>query len=493
MANKTPGSFLEENKEILLLFLIMAFALNFRMMLLGLHRLHADECLYAAHGIRIVTHGDLGLNGGLGVDKPPVMFYSIALSFLINGISENAARLPNIIYSLIAVFYIYKLALILYKNGAMALLSAFFAAFSVTFTLFSATAFLDISMAAFFILSLYMAAIGRFKASAVFYALSICSKPMTLFLLPLYALFLVLEDGYPQVLSRAKEILKGFLYVLAPLVLWDGLIATPRWGLFKYFRTEQPEVMNLSNDIAGRFNVWLGYSEHILNNYAFFFIAVAGLLALAAWGIAAKKSGSNLKNDSFFLVSIFYTYLLITLVRFRQYDRYIIVLVPFLPAALARVVYEFVSIFRNSKARAAVLAGILAFYMHYMCVLPGSGLKFGALYDGSDGFDRVASYIKHNSGQGTQLIYYGDALSWYGFFYLPDEKFYRLISVFNKEELERALAYFNGRNLIVIDSQARKPEEIDYLKKNFSLAYSADDGRNGREKYLVFENVKKTP
>ena len=184
---------MEDSKKIsvsfILLLVVLAFALNYRAQLLGLHRLHMDESLYSAYAVRMVHHGDLSLNGGLQVDKPPLYFYSIALSFLVNGISENSARIPNIIFSLITIFFIYRLAILVFRNAAAAVMSAFFLSLSSYYILFSVSAFQDVSMTAFFIISLCCAAEGKHGRSAVFYGLSLACKPATLFMLPLYAVF----------------------------------------------------------------------------------------------------------------------------------------------------------------------------------------------------------------------------------------------------------------------------------------------------------------
>ncbi len=461
-------------------------------MLLGLHRLHQDECLYSAYAIRMVTHGDISMNGGLGVDKPPLFFYAIAASFLINGISENAARLPNIIFSLLAVFYLFRLARLIYRDRLTPLLSAFFAAFSVMFTIFSVTAFQDISMTAFMVISFYYLKQGRHFKSGIFYAVSIACKPMTLFLLPLYIAFIIMEEGPDGAIKQVKNYAKAFAFVFVPLVLWSALLANPRWGMFTFFIKQQPEAMQASNDIAARLGVWIKYSGPLLNGYYFLLAAVAGLAAVCAAGFF-RKDRTEQKYDLFFLACILFTYFIFSFLKFRQYDRYVVVLVPFLSLALARTISFGVSFFKDNRYK-YIAAGLAVFiYIIPMRGLPDSKLDMGALFSRADGFERVASYVKHNSGQGTQLIYFGHALAWYGYFYLSDEKFYRLISVFNKEELRIALDYFKGRNLIVVDSRDRAPEEIVHLKNNFRLAYPAADPGTGLEKFLVFENLKKTP
>jgi len=63
-----------DKKIYTILFVILAIATVVRINLLGLHRMHMDECLYSNYAMRMVDRGDLLLNGGLQVDKPPLFF-----------------------------------------------------------------------------------------------------------------------------------------------------------------------------------------------------------------------------------------------------------------------------------------------------------------------------------------------------------------------------------------------------------------------------------
>jgi len=96
------------NKKMWLgLILISAFFVRFTHF--GIHRFHEDEALYASWGIRIFEHYDLLLNGASGVDKPPLLFYLQAIAYLFFGITENAARIPNLIAGVVSVSLIYKI------------------------------------------------------------------------------------------------------------------------------------------------------------------------------------------------------------------------------------------------------------------------------------------------------------------------------------------------------------------------------------------------
>ena len=84
------------------------------------------------------------------------------------------------------------------------------------FVLFSVTAFQDISMIMFFIMSLTFACENRFKLSAVLYACSIACKPMTLFLFPVYAYFIFMFAEIKPYKKNIMDIIIGMLYVFIP-------------------------------------------------------------------------------------------------------------------------------------------------------------------------------------------------------------------------------------------------------------------------------------
>jgi 4-amino-4-deoxy-L-arabinose transferase-like glycosyltransferase len=58
--------------------------------------------------------------------KPPFALWCIALSFKVFGVSEWAARIPSLLFSMGCVFLTYRIALLLFKDEKLAVLAAFF-------------------------------------------------------------------------------------------------------------------------------------------------------------------------------------------------------------------------------------------------------------------------------------------------------------------------------------------------------------------------------
>lgn len=478
--------FISKNREAVAVFVIMLLALNFRVLLLGLHRLHMDECLYASYAIRMLNHGDLTLNGGLIVDKPPAFFYFLALSFLINGISENAARLPNIIFSLVTMFYIFKLAKKMYPKDTVTPFAAiFFLAFSVFYTLFSVTAFQDISMLAFMLISFYYVKEEKYFLSAFFYSFSIACKPMTLFLLPIFVYISIMQAGRKITLKIFMEYIKGAAVVFVPMVIWSALLANPRWGVFTFFITQQPDVMSVSENTAGRLMQWIKDSGYVLNNFVWLAMAPAGMVISLAVS-AVKKDRDSLKNDIFLLLSFIFIYFLLSFVKFRFFDRYLLVVVPFACLMLARGVSLIHSV--TGKKTFAVIAMVMAFvYIFPMRNLDKSDFQTGALFRDSDGFEKVADFVRGKPE--TTLIYFGHTISWYGYFYLPDEKFHSVKTAFSINQLREFLEAGKESTYVVVNARHRNPEEIKAMQEWLRIVFTSGSEESLGEKYIILERI----
>lgn len=461
---------------------ILFVSLTIRMNLLGVHRMHMDECLYSSYAIRMVTHGDIGMNGGLQVDKPPVMFYILALSFLVNGITENAARMPGIFMSLFLVFFVHGIVLRIFKNSYTALLAAAFTGFSVYNAAFSATAFQDMPMTMFFVVSLCMAYDRRPAASSVFYWLSVMSKPMTLFLFPLYASFIfIYAGGIKGIKNDFWQYLKGALYVTVPVILWSAFLANPRFGIFLFFVTQQPEAMGISASFIQRMLTWFSMSGFILNSY--YFLVMAPLLAVAAAVIyTVKKDTENLKAGLFVFFAVIYCFAIFSLLKFRQYDRYLLIIQPFLSMMLAWGFVSLIDTVKNRNLRPALAAVLITAFLLPALHIQESGYKGGALFDRSDGFEKAAAFLKKYESRDNEIRYMGGTLSWYGYFYLAESGFSSALPYYSAESILKEKS--NGRVFIVLDTSETEKNEMEMIAKKCRMVFSAP-GNYGE--FLIYE------
>ena len=106
----------QKPETVLLLICAVAFAL--RLGPLFDNRFHPDEALFSTWALRIARGENLLLTG-VPVDKPPLLIYFTALSFFIFGQSELAARVPNLIASVVSVVLVWRLGLSQLKTGKL--------------------------------------------------------------------------------------------------------------------------------------------------------------------------------------------------------------------------------------------------------------------------------------------------------------------------------------------------------------------------------------
>ena len=117
---------------------------------------HADEALFALWARLIAVWRD-PLLLTQAVDKPPLLFYLQAPFYPLLGPVEWAARLPNLIASLLLVPLVALLAWRIYRNEWVALIAGLIVALSPLGIQFSATAFTDPLLTALLMASLVVA------------------------------------------------------------------------------------------------------------------------------------------------------------------------------------------------------------------------------------------------------------------------------------------------------------------------------------------------
>ena len=195
---------LQNPKPEIILLLICALAFALRLGPLFDNRFHPDEALFSTWALKIAQGQNLLLNG-VPVDKPPLLIYLTALSFFIFGQSELAARLPNLIASVISVPLVWWLGIGTLGNGRLGtgrlvggrsddqstlcqstrLVPPLLLALSPFAILFAPTAFLDPLMVMLGLASLVAASRGRAGWAGILLSLSFATKVQGLFFLPL--------------------------------------------------------------------------------------------------------------------------------------------------------------------------------------------------------------------------------------------------------------------------------------------------------------------
>lgn len=142
--------------------------------------LHEDEAIYAAWALAL--RGDWWLSQ-TPVDKPPLFFYPLALSLALFGPTEAAARFPNLLATVAAAFFVYRLVVVF--RGRTSAAGAVFLFLAAPLTqAHVASAFTDPLMLALALGAAERAHAGRARASGLLLGLALVTKPTALFLSP---------------------------------------------------------------------------------------------------------------------------------------------------------------------------------------------------------------------------------------------------------------------------------------------------------------------
>ncbi|MCP4627270.1 MAG: glycosyltransferase family 39 protein [bacterium] len=241
----------QTQKETVFIFTLVAVCLILFFFNLGNRALwDIDEGKHAATSKDMVLSGDWvtpKYNGEKFYDKPPLHNWFVAISFLIFGFNEFAARLPAALLGMGCVFITYLLGRRIFGPTA-AFLSSLVLASSVEFFVLSRTVVHDISLAFFITLALTLFYLGyenekhRKPYFLVGYAamgLSVLAKGPVGILLPaaIIGLFLILKKQLRFL--REMQVGWGMLVVLAVAAPWYILISIKDPDYLSYFFLKQ--------------------------------------------------------------------------------------------------------------------------------------------------------------------------------------------------------------------------------------------------------------
>lgn len=142
--------------------------------------LHEDEAIYAAWALRLPADPLLSL---IPVDKPPLVFFPLALALALLGPQAWAARLPNLGWTLLAAWAVARL--VGHGRPRMAAAGAALLFLAAPLTLaHAASAFTDPAMVALVLIAAVAAQAQRPRAAGALLALATLAKPTALLLAP---------------------------------------------------------------------------------------------------------------------------------------------------------------------------------------------------------------------------------------------------------------------------------------------------------------------
>jgi 4-amino-4-deoxy-L-arabinose transferase-like glycosyltransferase len=407
-------------------------AFGLRLGPLWANRFHSDEALYASWALAI-AYGRDRLLAWAAPDKPPLLFYLMAVAFFILGHTEVAARLLGLMAGVISVALMWQLRLDGSGRPSASRMAALAMALSPMAIAFSPTAFLDPLMAMFMLASLVASTHRRSGWAGVFLGLAAATHVQALIFLPLVMACVILgrparppSASLPWILGGAYtlQFLAGLALPLVFVLLWDRVRGgTPFW-------------IQQTINYGGIRTIYAGEAMPRLIGWTSFLPYLFGwpLLAVLAMGLPLLliydlTLAARTWAAAFDLVLIAFAlgYLLLHwLLAFPVWDRYIFGLVPvmcWLVGRLAGLFIKRLAIWLRSPRAAACVAValVLAMMISPATQAAQSQLPVGGDHGPHDGIDDVAGYLR---GFSYGAVVYDHWLGWTLRYYLWDARVY---------------------------------------------------------------------
>ncbi len=395
-----------------LLLLLLAGALQFQQLGRDI-RFHPDEAHFMTFARGAAVNGDWLLPGAL--DKAPLTIYLSAISMVATGLladdngvlhldplqGEFAARLPNVMLALLLVGLMMRLSRVVFHDEAAALAAGLLTALSPYILAFGATAFTDMGLLFFFVLTLYCLACQRFGAAGIALGLAFCCKQQALLLLPLVLLLLMAQQQVRRAAVIRLTLPLGLLSLL--LLVWDA--ARPGTSVFLLGTVNNLPAQWIAApaEWLGRLLEWARLGAWLLGPP----IVTATLLGLAILGRFAADVAPRKPSDTRnYLIYIVAYIILHSALAFNQYDRYLLLVLPplilvvsgHLPALLRRA--------RFYKSLSLSLALVLVFIALWSLRL---GLPIGGDRGAHDGIKDLARALNNKP---VATVIYDPWLGW---------------------------------------------------------------------------------
>lgn len=410
--------------------LIVALAAILRISLIAVNRFHGDEALYSHWGLVIASGKDVFLRMGMIVDKPPVFLYTLALFFKVFGRTETAARLPNVIASLVSIVIVYAIALELFGRRA-ATLSAIFLTFSPFDIQFAPTAFTDPLMVTLAFASCLLALKRRYLAAGMVFGLAVMTKPTAVIFAPLLLYFAVLPLRTTESRRRLgwSPLLLGLGFggVILAVVCWDVVI---RINCINFLSASAARYGGLHvaplERLLPRLKDWMKHLQYLTGSRVLNITWIVGMICLLAYGLWRRRVREGWASDWVLAGFCLYFVAIHTLLTFGIWDRYLLGLAPLVAILLSRVVLLPHDMLSQGKefalAKVAYFVVLGAFLVvtlsHPTQVALRYGFPVGGDHGSFQGIDDVADYLKGNAQAGSVVFH--KWLLWHYMFYLFD-------------------------------------------------------------------------
>ncbi len=484
---------------------ICLLALALRLGPLFDNRFHPDEALYSTWSLAI-ARGENVLLTGVPIDKPPLLIYLNAISFFVFGQSELAARVPNLLASVVSVALVWKLgrsklgisrlvngqpvasqlvsqSTNLLSNQFTKVLPPLLFALSPFAISFAPTAFLDPMMIMFGLASLVAASRGRLGWAGILLGLSFATKVQGLFFAPLVLVFS--RQGDKETREQGALLLKyalGFGIVALLVLAWDRA----RGGLpFWVQQTINYGDIRLAyaGEIGPRLIGWLSFLPY-------FFGPIVGLIGLIGLPRLLRVSS----RARWLVLWLLAMLTLHWLFDFPIWDRYVLLLVPIAALVVGWSIGQLVDwLIRHPVilpsyhlVKPITLGLVILLALPFSTAAAESQYPIGGDHGANDGIDQVAVFLK-TLPSGTVL--YDHWLAWELGYYVGEGFVY--VSYFDTPAaLQDDLRVFGGANRYVIFPGQESPDPVKAAIGEVGYTLSSvftTQNRFGRTSFTVFK------
>jgi len=410
---------------------IILLGVAFRLSVFSIHDFHCDEGLHGSYVLDITTKGDW-LFRSTDVDRPPVFFCVTALFVKVLGNHVNVVRLPNFMGSIAGIFLIYLICIKLF-NRKTALWASFLLAVSPYNIVFGPTAFIDVLMAFFILCSFYLLCIDKDFLSGIVFGLALGTKQPAIMAVPVFICFSILlfwkqcrgwanPTPCKSYLKKYSKWIYGCLIILALVFAWSALCQRPRFGMLGKAFSHQSSVFTLDlENFFERSRQWWQYIKLTFNSIPLNILFILSIPLLVYnyiklfFNIEFKRRFEIIAD--IILILFVYTHILLFVVfQFKIYDRYLLLISPFMVIVFARILDYIIksTVMRNKFVKTGF---ILLIILSGFCSTKNIGkLNMGAVYSKSDGMSDASVYLKNNALPNS-IIYFTRDVPWEMWYY----------------------------------------------------------------------------
>lgn len=500
----------------ILLLLLILIAAALRINGLFANTFHDDEALFASWSRLIALFDDPLLKSQL-VDKPPLLFYLQALFYPLFGPVMWAARLPNLVASILLIPLTSILAWRLYRDESTVILAAAFVVFSPMAIQFSASGFIDPLMTCLIVASLIFvvrrpAGLGESQSrggvkewrqpfvSGVLFGLAAASKYQAWLFIPL---LIGLAKASRWRKTEWTRWLAGLMPLIILLLAWE----VAREGRFTLVESQIRSFggfrLTWSWELWPRLVAWGSQWSYVLASPVLEFLLLLAVPLFIAVLIDQQDWAAAI--DRLLVVYVLAYFLFHWFVAIPAWDRYVLPVLPLVGLVLARFVWRVVSFvwpllsdaldlrLDKNQLLLPLLLILVAFQASSVVDAASGNLPIGASPTADKGAAEIGEALSE-APYGTVL--YDHWYSWQWRYHLFDKRVY--VSWFqHPDALVEDLQVFGingGSRYVVLPNSAAALPVLRALKSTeFTLEPVIAAGEEGDMQGMILYRIRPRP